>query len=71
MKDINKKIGERLKARRLELNLSQRELAEIMNLHPNNVYETENGKRGVSVQTLEKYCKALKLRIELVTLDDE
>jgi DNA-binding Xre family transcriptional regulator len=36
-----------------------------MELHPNNVYETENGKRGISVQTLEKYCKALKLKIEL------
>ncbi|MED9961733.1 MAG: helix-turn-helix transcriptional regulator [Bacteroidales bacterium] len=66
MKDINKKIGEQLKARRLELNLSQRELADIIDLHPNNVYETENGKRGISVQTLEKYCKALKLRVELV-----
>lgn len=66
MKDINKRIGEQLKARRLELNLSQRELAEMMNLHPNNVYETENGKRGMSLETLTKYCKALKLRIELV-----
>ena len=66
LKNINKKIGEQLKARRLELSISQRELAEMMNLHPNNVYETENGKRGISVQTLEKYCKALKLEIKLI-----
>lgn len=58
-------IGEVIKARREELQLSQRELAEMLGTNAQNVGNYELGNRGMSVQTLCKYCKALKLKLKL------
>lgn len=57
--------------RKVELRLSQKKLTEALKIHSNNVIEYEKGRRGRSLETLTKYCKALKLRIELVALSDE
>ena len=64
-------LGEQLKARRVALGISQAKLGEVLGIHRNNVGESELGKRGMSLETLTKYCKALKLRVELVALSDE
>ena len=58
-------IGEIIKARREELNLSQRQLAELLCSNTPNVANYELGNRGMSVQTLLKYCKALKIKLKL------
>lgn len=58
-------VGEVIKARREELHLSQRELAEMLSTNAQNVANYELGNRGMSVQTLCKYCKALKLKLKL------
>ena len=58
-------IGEIIKARREELNLSQRQLAELLCTNTPNVANYELGNRGMSVQTLLKYCKALKIKLKL------
>ena len=58
-------IGEIIKARREELNLSQRQLAELLCTNTPNVGNYELGNRGMSVQTLLKYCKVLKIKLKL------
>ena len=63
-------FGEKLKERRIELGLSQKKLAEILGMHSNNIIEIEKGRRGLTVDSLVRYCKALKLRVELVALSD-
>ena len=64
-KDCYTLIGEIIKARREELNLSQRQLAELLCTNTPNVANYELGNRGMSVQTLLKYCKALKIKLKL------
>lgn len=64
-------FGEKLKERRVELGLSQKKLAEILEMHSNNIIEIEKGRRGLTVDSLVRYCEALKLKVELVALSDE
>ena len=64
-KDCYTLIGEIIKARREELNLSQRQLAEMLCTNTPNVANYELGNRGMSVQMLLKYCKALKIKLKL------
>ena len=64
-KDCYTLIGEIIKARREELNLSQRQLAEMLGTNTPNVANYELGNRGMSVQTLLKYCKVLKIKLKL------
>lgn len=59
-------FGEKLKERRIELGLSQKKLAEILEMHSNNIIEIEKGRRGLTVDSLVRYCEALKLKVELV-----
>lgn len=63
---VYERFGEQLKARRVALGISQKRLSEELGIHPNNVIEYEKGRRGMSLETLTKYCKALGLRVELV-----
>ena len=64
-KDCYTLIGEIIKARREELNLSQRQLAELLCTNTPNVANYELGNRGMSVQMLLKYCKVLKIKLKL------
>lgn len=64
-KDINVRIGELLKARRLALGMTQREVAEKAKMQSNSIINIEKGRRGISVQLLERLCKVLELKIKL------
>lgn len=64
-KDINVRIGELLKARRLALGMTQREVAEKAKMQSNSIIHIEKGRRGISVQMLERLCKVLELKIKL------
>lgn len=64
-KDINVRIGELLKARRLALGMTQREVAEKAKMQSNSIIHIEKGRRGISVQLLERLCKVLELKIKL------
>lgn len=58
-------FGEKLKERRIELGLSQKKLAEILEMHSNNIIEIEKGRRGLTVDSLVRYCEALQMEVEL------
>jgi len=53
-------LGESLRQRRIELLLSQEQLAVLAKLHRTYVTEVENGLRNISMTTLLKITKALK-----------
>lgn len=57
--DIRKKIGQRIKEYRTNLNLTQQALAFKAEIDNTYINEVENGKRNVSVINLEKIIGAL------------
>ena len=61
-------FGEKLKERRVELGLSQKKLAEVLKMHSNNIIEIEKGRRGLTVDSLVRYCEALQMEVELKKL---
>lgn len=63
MSDIAIRFGLRLRELRREQGVSQEELAARAELHRTYVSSVERGERNVSLETVEKLAKALKLRM--------
>jgi len=61
--DIKLKIGQRIKALRLEANLSQEALGLKAEVDRTYVTDVENGRRNVSVEILDRLIKALQVSI--------
>ena len=64
-KDCYNLLGKVIKARREELQLSKRDLAEMLYTNVQNVANYEAGKRVMSVQMLCKFCIALNIKLQL------
>ena len=60
-KDLQK-FGKRLKALRLDHNLTQLELAEILNMSPNFIGMIERGERNTTVENVFKIARALNVK---------
>ena len=60
-KDLQK-FGKRLKALRLDHNLTQLELAEILDMSPNFVGMIERGERNTTVENVFKIARALNVK---------
>lgn len=56
-------IGEKIRNRRLEINLSQEKLCYDANIPRNQVGRIERGEINTTIITLQKICKALKIEI--------
>ena len=61
-KKILKQLGQRLKEKRKEANLTQEQLAEIVGIHPTYVGKLEGGKNNPSVKMVYKITRALKIK---------
>ena len=61
--DIKFKFGLAIRKRRLELNISQEELADRASMHRTYVGDIERGKRNVSLVNIEKLANALNISI--------
>lgn len=59
-----KTVGEKIKRRRKELDLSQAILSYDANIPRNQVGRIERGEINTSIVTLLKICKALKIEIK-------
>ncbi|WP_310560161.1 helix-turn-helix transcriptional regulator [Flavobacterium sp.] len=58
-----KSVGEKIRLRRLEINLSQETLSYDANIPRNQVGRIERGEISTSITTLHKICKALKIEM--------
>ena len=58
-----KGVGEKIRLRRLELNLSQEILSYDANIPRNQIGRIERGEISTTISTLYKICKALKIEI--------
>lgn len=56
-------VGEKIRNRRLEINLSQETLCYDANIPRNQVGRIERGEINTTIITLHKICKALKMDI--------
>ena len=61
-KKVLQKFGKKLKFLRLEKNLTQIELAEIINMSPNFIGMVERGERNTTVENVYKISRALKVK---------
>ena len=62
-KEIIKTLGEKIRKRRLELNLSQELLSFDSNIPRNQIGRIERGEINTSIITLYRLCKVLKINI--------
>jgi transcriptional regulator with XRE-family HTH domain len=62
--NINERVGRRIKVRRVELGMTQAELAQKLSVGQSNLSYIERGERDVSVSLLEEIAKALKCKPE-------
>ena len=53
---LNKNIGSRIKIQRQKLNLTREYFSEKINISPQFLADIENGKKGMSIETLYKIC---------------
>ena len=60
-KDLQK-FGKRLKALRLDHNLTQLELAEILDMSPNFIGMIERGERNTTVENVFKIARVLNVK---------
>lgn len=67
--NISEKIGSRLKNIRIELDITQEKLSELSELHTTYISDIENGKRNISMKSLEKII--LGLNITFVSFFDD
>ncbi|POY40497.1 XRE family transcriptional regulator [Flavobacterium alvei] len=61
--ELIKGVGEKIRLRRLELNLSQEILSYDANIPRNQIGRIERGEISTTISTLYKICKALKIEI--------
>ena len=61
--ELIKIVGEKIRLRRLELNLSQEILSYDANIPRNQIGRIERGEISTTISTRYKICKALKIEI--------
>ena len=63
--NINTEFGNKVKELRIKYNMTQEDLAFKANLDRSYIPSIENGKRNVSLQTIEKLAKAFEIDISV------
>lgn len=72
MNNYKKLLGAKIKEKRKAKNLTQEQLAELVEIGTPDISYIENGKFYPTVETLEKICKALNVKpFELYMFDSE
>lgn len=61
MNDLKKQLGQKIKLVRKSKNMTQEQLAEIVDIGVPNISYIENGKFAPSIDTLQKIANALKV----------
>ena len=61
MRDVLVRLGKRIRALRLEMKISQEELADRAGIHRNYISQIEGGKRNVSFYNVVRIARALRV----------
>jgi transcriptional regulator with XRE-family HTH domain len=61
--ELVKKLAFNIKIARMKKNLTQAELAELINVHEKYIGKIETGKQNITVKTLNKISNALNIDI--------
>ncbi len=61
MKDLAKRIGQRIRNYRNEQNLSQEKLAELCGCHPTYIGQIERGEKNATLESIDRIASALKV----------
>ncbi len=61
--DIKHQFGNAVRRRRLELGLSQEDLADRADIHRTYIGDVERGERNISLENIEKLARALKVPV--------
>ena len=69
--NINERVGRRIKVRRVELGMTQAELAQKLPVGQSNLSYIERGERDVGIKLLEKIAEALKCKPEYLLREFE
>ena len=59
--ELRKQIGQNIRQRRLELNITQEELAAKVGYSHEHCVQVENGNKGLSIQSLQQMAEALNV----------
>ncbi len=68
---MSSSLGERLKNRRRELNLTLAQLTELCEISPQLISDYENGRKEPGVKNIKLLCKALNVYPNYFLLDDD
>ncbi|KAB4603745.1 helix-turn-helix domain-containing protein [Lawsonibacter faecis] len=68
-KDINIKVGERIKNAREKAGLTQEKFAELLSLSAKNISAIERGAVGISLTTLQKICETLSISSDRILFE--
>lgn len=69
MKELSlEKVGKRLRQIRTQMGLTREEFAEQVAISPQFLAEIENGKKGMSAETLFKICSRLNVSADYILL---
>lgn len=68
-KDWKKVLGEQIRARRQDLNMTQTELSEATGIDRANISKIEGGRYNVSVDIIGRIAEALRCEIRLEPAD--
>lgn len=68
-KDWKKILGEQIRARRKDLNMTQADLSETVRIDRANISKIEGGRYNISVDIIGRIAEALKCEIKLEPVD--
>ncbi len=67
---ISRTFGEAVKRRRLELGVSQEELAELSDLHRTYISDVERAKRNITLKSAARIASALGVTVNILLTPD-
>lgn len=70
-KDINIRIGSRVRTKREYMHLTREEFSEMIDISPQFLADIESGKKGMSFTTLKKICNTLSISCDYVVMGYE
>jgi len=66
---VRKKLGDTIRAYRIEMGISQEKLAELADVHRNYVGKIEHGEQNITINNLCRFCRIFHRRLSEIFAD--